>query len=124
MAWQAIEFAPILVGDLTRASASYRTPNGLVSAAWSTNGSRLQYDVLVPVGSTGTVLLNGSAVTEGGAPPAGQPGVLRVAVSGTVTTVLVGSGAYSFAFGLTRSEEEKGGEGNGGEERRGEGGAE
>jgi alpha-L-rhamnosidase len=96
-AWTTINLIPVVVGDLTGVKASYRAPNGVVSASWSKRGGMLTYDVVVPVGSTANVVLNGTSVTEGGAPPAGRPGVLSVTQNGTITTVVVGCGSYYFA---------------------------
>ena len=97
IAWRSIALIPVVVGNLTGVRASYRTPNGVVSAAWSKTAGLLTYDVLVPVGSTAQVVLNGTSVTEGGAPPAGRPGVLSVTQNGSMTTVVVGCGLYHFA---------------------------
>ena len=100
IAWRTINFCPIVVGDITSAKSSYRTPNGIVSASWMKTSSGLIYDVVVPVGSTGNVMLNGTGVTEGGKQPLGQPGVVAVLVNGMITTVVVASGVYNFTVNV------------------------
>ncbi|MEU9396800.1 family 78 glycoside hydrolase catalytic domain [Streptomyces sp. NPDC048324] len=54
--YREMEIAPAVVGDLTHASGSYRTPQGVVSSAWSKDSrGRLTLKVSVPVGSTAVV---------------------------------------------------------------------
>ena len=96
VAWQTINFIPKVVGNLTSAQSSYRTPNGIVNASWSLDGHSLTYDVVVPVGAKGNVVLNGTTVTEGGVTPSGRPGVISVEKNGSTTTVVIGSGSYKF----------------------------
>ncbi|RYP00449.1 hypothetical protein DL763_000801 [Monosporascus cannonballus] len=98
VAWRRIDYRPVVVGDLTSARTSYRTPQGVASASWELNGTALSYDVVVPVGSRGTVYLNSTSVTEGGRRlRAGRDGILTVERRDHGQTVIaVGSGSYRF----------------------------
>ncbi|RYP72462.1 hypothetical protein DL770_007964 [Monosporascus sp. CRB-9-2] len=98
VAWRRIDYRPVVVGDLTSARTSYRTPRGVASASWELKGTTLSYDVVVPVGSKGTVYLNSTSVTEGGRRlRAGRDGILTVEQRDHGQTVIaVGSGSYRF----------------------------
>jgi alpha-L-rhamnosidase len=94
--WANITYSPIIVGDLTTASATYRSFRGIASATWNLD-SALTYAVVVPVGSMGTVILNSTAVLEGGTDMvAGRNGIESFATENNLTTILVGSGTYHF----------------------------
>jgi hypothetical protein len=97
VAWASINYAPMVIGDLTSASATYRTIKGMASASWSLSGKSLKYDIIVPVGSTGTVTLDYSKITESGLPIIkGLRGVTGIKTSAGTTTITVGSGSYRF----------------------------
>jgi len=98
VAWQAIDYRPLTLSGLTSASHSYRTIRGTASADWSLSGSTLTYDIVVPVGSIGTVYLNRTTITESGsAISAGSNGIISVSTSGSNTTAIkVSSGTYYF----------------------------
>ena len=87
----------MIVGDLTSARTSYRTTKGVVSASWNLNETALSYDVVVPVGSKGTVYLNSTSVSEGGKGlRANTDGILTVDSKDGRTIIEVGSGSYQF----------------------------
>lgn len=66
VAWERIDYKPVVVGNLTRAKTRYRTPRGWAAAEWKRVGNRLEYSIEVPVGSVGTVRLgNGTEVEVG-----------------------------------------------------------
>jgi hypothetical protein len=95
--WQSIDYNPIVVGDLTSASSSYRTPRGAASASWSLSGKTLTYAVTVPVGATGLVYLNQSTITESSKPiTVGSNGILGTSTTSSITTITIGSGTYTF----------------------------
>lgn len=95
--WETIDYAPIIVGDLTSASSSYRTPAGFANASWVLDGTALSYDIVVPVGARGFVTLNGTNYVEGGmAIDLDKPGIVSYQVCHGVTKIEVGSGTYSF----------------------------
>ncbi|RYP82234.1 hypothetical protein DL769_001728 [Monosporascus sp. CRB-8-3] len=98
VAWRRIDYRPVVVGDLTSARTSYRMPRGVASASWELKGTTLSYNVVVPVGSRGTVYLNSTFVTEGGRRlRAGRDGILTVEQRDHGQTVIaIGSGSYRF----------------------------
>ncbi|MET7474827.1 family 78 glycoside hydrolase catalytic domain [Streptomyces sp. NPDC005648] len=54
--YRALEIAPAVVGDLTHASGSYRTPQGEVTSSWQKDSKgRLVLKIAIPVGSTAVV---------------------------------------------------------------------
>ncbi|KAN0110622.1 glycoside hydrolase family 78 protein [Hyaloscypha variabilis] len=94
--WANITYSPITVGDLTTASATYRSFRGIASATWKLD-SALTYEIVVPVGSTGTVVLNSTTVLESGSDMvAGSNGIESFATENNTTTIRVGSGSYNF----------------------------
>ncbi|KAB8204793.1 bacterial alpha-L-rhamnosidase-domain-containing protein [Aspergillus parasiticus] len=95
--WDTIDYAPIIEGDLTSATSSYRTPSGYANASWHLDGNILTYDIVVPVGSKGVVSLNATAVKEDGRDlKRGEYGVISMEHRGDDTVIEVGSGSYSF----------------------------
>ncbi|WP_410668101.1 alpha-L-rhamnosidase C-terminal domain-containing protein [Amycolatopsis sp. cmx-4-68] len=62
--YRTLTIAPGVVGDLTHASASYRTPLGTVSSSWTKSGHEFRLRVTVPPGATATVRLPGSAAAR------------------------------------------------------------
>ena len=62
--YRTLTIAPAPVGDLTRASGSYRTPLGTVSSSWTKSAHRFRLEVTVPPGATATVHLPGSPATQ------------------------------------------------------------
>jgi hypothetical protein len=100
IAWKKIEFAPpaSVVGNLTSAKFEYRTPRGWAGATWTLHqDGTLDYDVTVPVGSTGLVFFEKGEVTEGGRKLSSHSDVLALEQQGAgMTVVMIGSGSYSF----------------------------
>lgn len=98
IAWSDIEYRPLVVGDLTEAKSTYRTPRGLASAEWTLSNGTLTYTIQVPVGASAAVYLESKeAVLESGKElTAGQNGIVGVSKSGNETVVDVGSGTYVF----------------------------
>lgn len=94
--WKDVDFQPVVVGNLTHASATYRSVRGMVAASWELDGDALVYNITVPVGSTGNVVLSSWEVTEGGQMLKTGDGIERVQKKGQKTTVVVGAGAYNF----------------------------
>ncbi|MDT7802147.1 MAG: alpha-L-rhamnosidase [Actinomycetota bacterium] len=58
--YRTLTIAPALVGDLTHASGSYRTPLGTVGSSWTKSAHQFRLEVTVPPGATATVHLPGS----------------------------------------------------------------
>ncbi|KAF2096021.1 alpha-L-rhamnosidase [Rhizodiscina lignyota] len=96
VAWQSIEFQPIVVGDLLHANSTFRSPRGWVKTAWNLDGDTLAYAITVPVGSTGTVTLSSTDVTESGRSLRQGNGITDIRRSGHAVTIQLGSGSYNF----------------------------
>ena len=98
VAWQKLQLKPLVVGDLSSASASHRTPYGVVSSAWTKEGKTINYTFTIPVGSTALVYLSGTSVTENGSSlQVGRDGILSLESSLNHSTIIgVGSGSYNF----------------------------
>lgn len=73
-----------------------------MSASWSLAGKSLSYDIVVPVGSKGTVYLDSASVTESGRGlQTGKNGILGVGFKDGQTVIGIGSGSYKFLANLT-----------------------
>ncbi|WP_205470849.1 family 78 glycoside hydrolase catalytic domain [Nocardioides sp. SYSU D00038] len=93
--YRTISVAPQLVGDLTRAAGSVRTPLGEVSSSWTLTGGELDLDVEVPPGATAVVSV---PVAEGqvvDAPTEAEP----LGTADGRADFRVGSGEWSFGAG-------------------------
>ncbi|HLL64916.1 MAG TPA: family 78 glycoside hydrolase catalytic domain [Micromonosporaceae bacterium] len=86
-------------GRLTWASARYASPRGEASCGWRLTPEAMQYDVVVPVGSTAALHLptdDPSGAREGGAAVAESPGVDIVAITPTHLVLHLVAGRYRF----------------------------
>ncbi|KAF6809227.1 alpha-l-rhamnosidase [Colletotrichum musicola] len=102
--WREVEYKPVIVGDLQFAETRYRAPAGEVAAKWKLEGEVLEYEIVVPVGSTGWVEIPVVEVQEGGGRVvAGENGVLAVEESEGGVKIVVGSGSYSFTGTVVKS---------------------
>lgn len=89
-----VRIAPRPTGTITRASASMETRHGRLGCSWKIENGSFFAEVTVPPNTTADFILPVSgAVSEGGAPAAGRPGV-RKADGGRLT---LGSGVYQFS---------------------------
>ncbi|MCP9977860.1 family 78 glycoside hydrolase catalytic domain [Actinomadura madurae] len=64
IAFETLLVRPAVVGDVTRAAATYRTPRGEAASSWRRTGKKVRLDVTVPPGTTARVefpLLGGTA---------------------------------------------------------------
>lgn len=91
--FRRLEIRPSVVGRLTHAESSYRTPYGEVRTEWRRAGTTFQLDVAVPPGTTASVEVplwagQGGATATAGARP--------VRTTGDSATFEVGSGTWSF----------------------------
>ncbi|MFD0535697.1 alpha-L-rhamnosidase C-terminal domain-containing protein [Actinomadura luteofluorescens] len=68
---------PAVVGDLTRAASTYRTPRGAVSSAWRRSGHDLRLDVTVPPGAPARVEVPLLGASGAQAPAAPRPSASR-----------------------------------------------
>ncbi|WP_262698564.1 MULTISPECIES: glycoside hydrolase family 78 protein [Streptomyces] len=87
---------PAVEGDMTSASASYRTPYGVARTAWQRDADRFRLRVDVPVGSTAEV-----HVPTSGGPVGAPPGAGLVRTTGTEAVYHVGSGRWTFRSALS-----------------------
>ena len=87
--YHALEIKPAVVGELARASGSYRSPYGTVSSSWSRRGARVVLAVTVPVNTTAIVQVPGTAATS-------DEGVRPVRTENGYRVFEVGSGHWSF----------------------------
>lgn len=98
--WKEIEYKPLVVGDLTSASTTYRTPRGTASASWAVEGGRITYEITVPVGSVATVTFPSVSAKENAkelkAAASGE-GIMSVKAGKGETVIRAGSGTYSFS---------------------------
>ncbi|WP_327365578.1 family 78 glycoside hydrolase catalytic domain [Streptomyces sp. NBC_01217] len=89
--YRALRIAPAVVGDLTSAAASYRTPYGTARSSWRRDGSAYRLDVTVPAGTTAEIRVpstSGRVRADGGA--------RLVGVENGAAVYEVGSGAWTF----------------------------
>ena len=78
----------------------YHSIRGLVASSWQRGADGLTLSVTVPVNTMATVTIptsNPAAVTEGGAPAQGAPGVISANSSPSGLVLVLGSGQYQFA---------------------------
>lgn len=91
------EVRPRVIGPLTHASASYRSPHGLIESAWRVEGGVLTLRVTVPANTTAQVTLPaqpGTPVLESGTNAEHANGVHSCARSDREVTLDLGSGRY------------------------------
>lgn len=107
-AWESILYSPIFVTNLTSASSSYRSVRGVASADWTLAESELTYDIVVPVGASGVVSLNLTALGFDTLQERGTVlnetsvgnGTNDYSISNGTVSVQVGSGEYTFVASL------------------------
>ena len=100
--WQAIDYDPVIVGDLKAAKVEFQSVKGLAAASWTLNNNALTYRVTVPVGSQGTVYMPGStySVQLDGKKIRRQVGVRGMEERGQKAVISIGSGTYTFTSKL------------------------
>lgn len=89
IAWESINYSPVLAGDLTAASASHITPRGVASASWTFESGVFRYDITVPAGATGYVFLPVHDIENG-------HGLRSTPIDGSRAPLVVSSGNHSF----------------------------
>ncbi|WP_199484754.1 family 78 glycoside hydrolase catalytic domain [Actinomadura craniellae] len=94
--YRELRIAPSVVGDLTRAAGTRRTPYGEVRTAWTRKGDEFRLTVTVPPGSTATVHV---PLLAAGAKATAHPAATRGPVSGSEAVYTVGSGSWTFTSG-------------------------
>jgi alpha-L-rhamnosidase len=96
IAYRQVEIAPAVVGDLTRASGTYTTPQGTVRSAWQKKQNcQFDLEVTIPSGTTATVRVpaaEGKRIEVTGPGKAPQPQQR----SATEAIYQLGTGSYRF----------------------------
>ncbi len=94
-----VRIEPAIVGDLTSASATYRTKLGEVVSNWTRRGTTLALTVHIPPGAQATVLLPsgyGQHAQVNGRELTSAAGVSAVRATNNVTQCVVAGGEYRF----------------------------
>lgn len=102
--FQRIVFKPHLLPGLEWARASYRSVRGLIRSEWRRDDKRLEWRIMLPANSTGTVYLpsmNIDSVTEGGQLLRTANNISVRGVGGGHIVADVGSGEYRFGVALS-----------------------
>ena len=100
IAFNRIEFKPAVVGDVTFANASYKSPYGMIRSAWKKKPTGFEFNVEVPVNSKGVVCfpnIKNKEVKEGGRSARNAVGVEFLKTENGFSIFKVGSGSYSFS---------------------------
>jgi alpha-L-rhamnosidase len=92
LAYRKLVFQPKVVGDLTFAKGSYRTPAGLARSEWSTHDRRFRMTVTVPTNTSAEVWVP----TRGGHVVDRPHRVTFVRIDGDFAVYRVASGTYTF----------------------------
>jgi alpha-L-rhamnosidase len=101
--WREIEYKPVVVGDLTSVSMTYRTPIGPASASWTVKGGTITYDITVPVGAVATVTFPAVSAKENAKEmKAASGGIMSIEEGKSATVIKAGSGTYSFSGTLVQ----------------------
>ncbi|MDD5704669.1 MAG: family 78 glycoside hydrolase catalytic domain [Kiritimatiellae bacterium] len=96
---------PTLVGDVTWAKASQRSPRGTIISDWVIREGRLKLTVGVPVGATATVCLptgDPGSLTESNRPTSSAPGVICLRHEPGYAIIDVSSGTYVFEVNIKK----------------------
>jgi len=91
--YREVVIKPRLVGDLSSAKGSYRSPQGLIRSEWTRQKGRFDLTVEIPASTTATVWVPGES--SSGASPPRRAKFLRNEDGYAVYQV--GSGIYAFA---------------------------
>ncbi|MGY3055102.1 alpha-L-rhamnosidase [Pedobacter sp. UYEF25] len=100
IAFKEIEFKPAVVGDVTFANASYKSPYGIIKSAWKKKQTGFEFNVEVPVNSKGVVYfpnIQNKEVKEEGRSAKNTVGVEFLKTENGFSIFKVGSGSYSFS---------------------------
>jgi alpha-L-rhamnosidase len=93
VAYRQLLIAPRVVGDLTAADASYRTPYGTARSSWRIEGQDFLLDVTVPGNSSATVVVPQWLGQESASVP---PGATVLGRTATTVSYAVGPGDWHF----------------------------
>ncbi|HEY1216984.1 MAG TPA: family 78 glycoside hydrolase catalytic domain, partial [Bryobacteraceae bacterium] len=94
-----IRIKPQSVGDVQRASATYKSVLGAITSKWTRNGSKFTLEIVIPANAASTVYVPRSAsqqVKEGGQAIDRRKGVETVGSESSFAIFRIGSGHYRF----------------------------
>jgi hypothetical protein len=97
--YRNIVINPEMVGGITFAGTSFKSPYGLVRSDWEISEDMIRMEVQIPVNTTARVhipVLTGSVITEGGNEIEKMPGIKYISEDGKRKIYEIGSGIYSF----------------------------
>ncbi len=105
--FRKFKIAPMPVGDLTSASASYLSPYGQIRSSWTKTGDKFTLKISVPANTSATVEIPNTAngnlketgkvlLSKGKQPKILLPGIKVVKADAKVVTLQVLSGDYEF----------------------------
>jgi alpha-L-rhamnosidase len=97
--YKHIILKPELVGDLSSARGTHRSPYGLIVSDWRKTGTGLDWRVTIPPNTASTIYMptkSATRVFEGGKPVATSPCVKFVRQENDRAVFQVGSGDYHF----------------------------
>ena len=88
---------------ITHATATHRSPYGLISSAWTLqDDERISYECTIPAGSTATLylplFLDTNEILESGTPVEEAEGVELISIADGVATLQLQSGTYEFTI--------------------------
>ncbi len=98
--YKHIVFAPHPGGELTKATAEFKSMYGLIKSAWNLNQSQFSYEVIVPANTTATVSLPNADMVKVllNDLPLEQSKGCKAEQKGDGTLVQLGSGSYHFSY--------------------------
>ncbi|WP_246346798.1 alpha-L-rhamnosidase C-terminal domain-containing protein [Sphingomonas jinjuensis] len=93
---QILTIAPRPVASLSAAAATHRSVYGRIASRWQRDGTRITYDITLPPGPGGTIILPADAINarEGGVPLAQARGIRSVEATAEGIRVVAQSGRY------------------------------
>ena len=101
----AVGFDKIIIqpqfGNLSHASASYQSRQGLVSSSWKKQNGKLKLDLVIPVNTSAEIILpvpSPESITENGKSIKDAGGMVITAVDGVSIKIRAGSGSYHFEW--------------------------
>lgn len=99
-AFKHIVMKPHPLGDLSNASATYRSLYGEIASAWKIENGHFVWDIQVPVNTTATVYVpaaDAATVLEGAQPAAERPGIRFLRQEEGRALYAVSAGQYRFS---------------------------
>jgi alpha-L-rhamnosidase len=99
IAFNKIEIRPQVVGDVTSASANYRSPYGVISSNWKKQGDNIDITVTIPANTTATIYIPVSdhyIMSVNGENIHNRKDIKQIGFKEGKEILVIGSGTYSF----------------------------